>query len=71
MIRRRGHDQTMHLLHAPAAGNELGRQPVEQFRMTGRLASQAEVVWRVDQTTTETLLPHAVDDDSRCERIVW
>ena len=47
-VGRRGQDQPVHRLQLPAPRDELGRQPVEQLGMAGRLAQPAEVArqWR-------------------------
>jgi hypothetical protein len=48
---------------------EVARQPVEQFRMRGRLALAAEILRRGNKPTTEEELPEAVDRDAGRQRI--
>ena len=57
-------------LDVPARVDELARQPVEQFGMTGPLALHAEVVAGLDQALTEQLLPEAIDHHARGQRMV-
>ncbi len=60
----------MELLDAPAPLHELDGQPVEQLRMRRLLAHLAEVVERRDDAAAEVVVPHAVDDHARGERIL-
>ena len=59
----------MQTLERPAVADELRRQPVEQFRMRGRCALRAEVIFRLDDAQPEMPLPDAIDRHSRRERI--
>ena len=74
-IRRRGHDQTMHVPQVPAFAqrklrlHELHGEPVEQLRMRGRRPLQSEVVFRLDQALAEVVLPQSIHGDSGRERI--
>ena len=58
--RRPGHHQPEELLHVPARLAELDRQPVEQFRVRGQLAGDAEVAAGAHEPGAEHLLPEAV-----------
>ena len=60
----------MQVLQAPAVLHELDREPVEQFRVRGPFAADAEVVGRAHQALAEVPLPDAVDDDAGRERVV-
>ena len=60
----------MHLLDAPAAVHELHGQPVQQFGMRRGVTHLAEVVQRADDAAAKVVVPDAIDDHSRCERIV-
>src|SRR5262245_6775640 len=60
----------MNVFYAPAAFDEFYRQPVEQFGMGRALASRAEILGRRYQSLSEILLPYAVDNDARGQRIV-
>ena len=62
-------DQAEHGLHVPARSDELGRQPVEQLRMAGRLALGAEVLDRLHQPGAEEHLPDAVHRHAGRQRI--
>ena len=55
---------------APAAGDELPCQPVEQFGMRRPVALQAEIVFRGDQALAEIGLPDAIDRHARRQRMV-
>jgi hypothetical protein len=65
-----GDDAADELLAAPAAGDEVARQPVEQFRVRGRLAGGAEVVGRGDQAGAEEFAPDVIDGDAGGQRVV-
>ena len=66
----RGHHQPVHRLDAPAALDELGREPVEQFRMRRPLAHLAEVARRAHDAFAEVMLPDPVHHDARGQRIL-
>src|SRR5262245_9459090 len=58
------------MFYAPAAFDELNRQPVEQFGMRRRFASRAEIFGGRYQPLAEILLPDAVNNDAGSQRIV-
>ena len=68
-VGRRGHDQAVDLLEAPAALHELAGQPVEQLRMARRRSLGAEVVVGLDQAAAEVGLPDPVDRHPGRQRI--
>ena len=70
LVGLRRHDQPVHLLDAPAAVHELDRQPVEQLRMRRLLAHLAEVIERRHDAAAEMMMPDAIDDHARGQRIV-
>ena len=69
-VGRRHHDRLDQRLLAPALRHQLGREPVEQLGMRRRRALRSEVLAGLDQAASEQLLPQAVDDDARHERVV-
>ena len=58
-----GHHQSVHRLEAPVPGDELRRQPVEQFRVGRLLTEASEVVRRRRQAAAEVVLPQTVRHD--------
>ena len=54
----------------PAARDELGGEPVEQFGMRRVAAHRAEVVRRGDDALAEVVLPESIDDDAGRERVI-
>src|SRR5437870_1356349 len=58
------------LTSAAARRNEFARQPVEQLRMRGWNALRAEIILRLHDAPAKILLPNAVHDDPRRQRIV-
>src|SRR6266511_356892 len=60
----------MDALESPAAFNEFGSQPVEQFRMSRRHPGLAEIVRRRHETPAEMMLPEAIDDNACGQRVV-
>ena len=50
--------------------DELGGQPVEQFRVRRPVALQAEIVRRADDAAAEVILPDAIDHHAGRERVV-
>ena len=60
----------MHLLDRPAAPAEAGRQVVEQVRVRGRLAAEAEVAGRADEAGAEVVQPDAVDQHAGRQRVL-
>ena len=59
----------MELLEAPALGDELAGEPVEEIGMGGACAVASEVVGRVRDAGPEVVLPDAVDDDAGGEGV--
>ena len=68
-VRGRGDDLSQHLLHRPTVVHELHRQPIEQLRMSRRLALHAKILNRFHDAVTENLGPPAIHRDTRHERI--
>ena len=64
-----GHDALHQALNVPAILNELDRQPVQQFGMTGKFSLSAKVRAGLDQSDPEELLPETIDCDSGSEGI--
>jgi hypothetical protein len=60
----------MHRFHAPAARDELGGQPVEQFGVRRRFAHLAEVARRAHDALAEVMLPDAVHHHPRREGVI-
>ena len=60
----------MHGLDRPAAGDEPGREPVEQLGMARRLAADAEVRRRRDDPPAEVVLPDPVDHHPGRQRMI-
>src|SRR5204863_4545656 len=69
LVSRREHHSLERSLDAPAVCYELARQIIEQFWMRRPLAEDAEVVNAGDKSATEKVVPEAVDEDARSERI--
>ena len=69
-IGRRGHHQPVDRLEPPAAGDQLGGEPVEQLGMRGRLAPNAEIARRRHDPPAEMVLPEPVDDHPGRQGIV-
>src|SRR5262245_37955043 len=59
------------MFYAPSAFDELDRQPIEQRGMRRLLAARTEIFRRRDQPRADILLPDAVDDHARRQRIVF
>ena len=57
-----GHHQLVDRLEPPAAADQLGGEPVEQFGVRRPLALRAEVAGRGDDPPAEVVLPEPVDD---------
>ena len=68
-VRGAGHDQAVEALDVPTAADELGGQPVEQFRMAGRGLPATEVFGRPHEPRAEEHLPVAVDRHASRERV--
>ena len=60
----------MQPLERPLVLDELAGEPVEQFGMRGGRAADAEVVFGGDEPLAKMMLPDAVDDHPRGERVV-
>ena len=69
-VNRRGEDEPVKFLDAPAIGHETTRHPVEQFRMGGLFTEPAEVAAGRDKALAEVVLPDAVDHHAGAERIL-
>ena len=75
-IRGGSDDQAMNMLEAPRCGfrirglEKFVPQPVKEFRVRGRNALRAEIVFGFDEALAEVLLPNAIDCDTRRERVV-
>ena len=59
----------MDRLEAPALGDQLGGEPVEQLGVRRPAAVEAEVARRLDQARAEVGLPEPVDDHAGEQRI--
>ena len=60
----------MHLLHTPAAADELRREPIEQFRVRGFHAHAAKITRCLDEAGAEVALPEAIHHHAGGERIL-
>ena len=60
----------MHPLELPAVREESARKVVEQLGVRGLAAEEAEVARRIDDTGAEVMLPGAVREHARRERII-
>ena len=60
LIGFREHDVAMQRLDGPATGDEAAGEPIEQFAVGGRSATEAEVGRRGDETAAEVPLPDAI-----------
>ena len=58
-------------LMRPSRGDESTRQPVEQLGVAGPFSRGAEVAGRLDQPSTEVVLPDSVDHHPRGERVAF
>ena len=54
----------------PTAGDQFGGQPIEQFLMRGVSAHRAEIVRRGHDALAEVILPQAIDDHPRRQRMI-
>ena len=59
----------MEVLERPAVLDELGRKPVEQFRMTGPESHRSEIGGGRDEAASKVVVPDPVHDDAGGERI--
>ena len=55
-----GDDEAVHGLQVPTAGDKLGGEPIEQFRVRGMLGLDAEIFGGFHEAGAEIGLPHAV-----------
>ena len=58
------------MLSRPIVRDVLGRQPVEQFGVGWRLATNPEIVHGADDPFPEKMLPHMVHGDAGGQGIV-
>ena len=63
-------DLPVECLHAPTVRHEFRCQPVEEFGVRRRVATEAEVAGRVDQPAAEVVHPNAVDEHAGGEWII-
>ena len=63
-IGRGVHHEAMHCLHGPTGFDEVLREVIEEFRVSGLLAEAAEVVGRGDDASSEMPTPKAVYNDA-------
>src|SRR6187431_2533594 len=59
----------MQLFHRPSLAHEGRRQPVEQFRIRWLCTGQSEVIRCADEALAKMLLPDAINDYARRQRI--
>ena len=64
-------DLAVQAFDPPAAFDEIGGEPVEQFGVAGGFAVGAEVAGGADEASAEMVLPDAVDQDAGRERVVF
>ena len=67
-ISRAHDDELLQRLDVPAAVDEFDGEPVQELRVTGPLALEAEVLRRSNQPGAEELLPDSVHRHTRGER---
>ena len=60
----------MQWLELPAIGDEPAGEVVEQLGMRGFAAEETKVARRVHDAVAEVMLPHAVREHARGERVV-
>ena len=63
-------NDSMELFDAPSIANELMSKPVQEFWMRGVLSLPAKVTGGGHKALTEMLLPNAVDENTRGQRVV-
>ena len=61
----------MDVLEAPATVDQLSRQPVENVWVRGLLSRKTKIVRRTHQALAHIVLPDAIDDHPRRQRILW
>ncbi len=64
------HDESVQVFHRPSRADELAREPVEQFRVRGFCAVDAEVAGGFDDARAEVALPDAVGHHASSERVL-
>ena len=65
----RRQDQAVQRFQPPSASQELGCQPIEQLRVSGRIGQKAKIIRRPDNCLTKMMLPNAIHQHPRCQRI--
>ena len=69
LVRCAGDHESNHVLHVPAALDELRREPVQQFRVRGPFTLRADVAGSFHETGAKELLPEAIHGHARRERM--
>ena len=67
----RRQDQSVQFFQAVATVAKPDGEPLQQLRVRRPAAVEAQVVRSVDQACAEVVMPDAVNDDSREERVVF
>ena len=70
LINTRKQDQAVQTFHRPSFGGEPQGQPIQQFRVAGRVAARAEVALGANQARAKMVGPHAVGHDAGGQWIV-
>ena len=70
LIGRAQDHELVQVLERPAAFHKFRRKPVEQFRMRRLVAPESEIARRSDEALAEMVMPEAIHEDARRERIV-
>ena len=60
----------MHVFDGPAVIDELARQPVEQLRMAGSAAMQAEIVGRRYESLAKVMLPKSIHQNAGSQGMI-
>ena len=60
----------MDMLQRPAVIHEFGGEEIEQLRVRGPGAVEAEVARRIHEAGPEVVMPEAVDDDAGGQRML-
>src|SRR4051812_4133444 len=58
------------MLETPAMLDELGGEPIQERGMRRAIAFDAELAGSADDAFAKMVMPHAIDDHARSERIV-
>src|SRR5688572_19018025 len=69
-IRGTRYDQPMKFLERLAVLQKPEREPVEQLGMTRQRAHPAKVIGRLDQSSTEMVVPHAIHNRTARQQVV-